>query len=207
VTLETVFKELAGHYSKDELLINKCWKEIERNYSHKKRYYHNLSHLERLIEQLQEYQTVVTDWHTILFSVFYHDSIYKVLLKDNEEKSAAVAVNNLNKIGFPEQKIIECSKQILATKTHMASADNDTNLFTDADLSVLGQAAHVYEEYCHQIRKEYAVYPDIIYKPGRKKVIAHFLGMDSIFKTPAFFDRYEKQAKENLQLELQKPGR
>jgi len=204
--LQRVFKELANHYSKDELLINRCWNEIEKNYSHKKRYYHNLAHLERLIEQLQEYKTVISDWHTTLFSIYYHDIVYNVLKNDNEEKSAVLAIKNLSRVGFPEDKIIECSKQILATKTHAVSSNADTNLFTDADLSVLGHHPDVYAAYCHQIRKEYAIYPDIIYKAGRKKIIRHFLEMSRIFKTAAFLEMYEMQAKENLQWELSSLG-
>jgi predicted metal-dependent HD superfamily phosphohydrolase len=46
------------------------------------------------------------------------------------------------------------------------------------------------------------VYPDVIYKPGRKKVLAHFLQMERIYKTGIFFTMFEKQARQNLQDEL-----
>jgi len=54
----------------------------------------------------------------------------------------------------------------------------------------------------NKIRKEYKVYPDIIYKPGRRKVVQHFLAMERIYKTDYFFVRLEQQAKENLTKEL-----
>ena len=53
------------------------------------------------------------------------------------------------------------------------------------------------------IRKEYAIYPDMLYNPGRKKVLQHFLTMDTIYKTAVYRDRYEQKAKENLQRELE----
>ena len=202
--LKNIFTALVANYSADQSLIDELWREIEKSYSHKKRYYHNLTHLERLIEQLQEYKNLIADWDTILFSVFYHDIVYKVLLKDNEERSANLAVNRLGQIGFPPQKVIVCSQQILATKAHTISNNPDTNLFTDADLSVPGLAQPEYATYCQQIRKEYSIYPDIVYNPGRKKVLNHFLQMDRIFKTPAFADKYEAQARANLSWELER---
>jgi predicted metal-dependent HD superfamily phosphohydrolase len=200
--LKEIFIELASTYSKDESLIISLWNEIEKKYNSRKRHYHTLTHLEKLIEQLQACKTGIADWHTVLFSVFYHDIVYNALKGDNEEKSAELAVKRLAQVDFPEDKIDTCKEMILATKAHTISPNADTNLFTDADLSILGQPPETYKQYCLKIRKEYSTYPDIVYKPGRKKVLAHFLAMDRIYKTGTFFGKDEKQARENLQREL-----
>jgi predicted metal-dependent HD superfamily phosphohydrolase len=91
----------------------------------------------------------------------------------------------------------------MATKGHTFSDDPDTNLFTDADLSVLGKPWPTYEAYFKNVRKEYAIYPDFLYKPGRKKVLQHFLTMPRIFKTEYFYDAYESNARENITRELE----
>jgi predicted metal-dependent HD superfamily phosphohydrolase len=39
----------------------------------------------------------------------------------------------------------------------------------DADLSILGKDLDTYLAYTKMIRKEYSIYPDFLYKPGRKK--------------------------------------
>lgn len=108
----------------------------------------------------------------------------------------------MRQLQVPAAMIIQCRAQVLATKKHETSTDNDTNYFTDADLSVLGQSWETYEAYYKNVRKEYSIYPDIIYKPGRKKVLQHFLSMERIFKTDHFFTAFETRAKENLQREL-----
>ena len=142
------------------------------------------------------------NWDTVLFSLYYHDIIYNPLKTTNEEKSAAFAENRMQLIGVPQMTIENCVRQILATKKHLLSADNDTNIFIDADLSILGQPWNVYANYYTQVRNEYALYPDMIYKPGRKKVLLHFLQMERIFKTDYFFERFEATSKENLHREL-----
>jgi predicted metal-dependent HD superfamily phosphohydrolase len=125
-----------------------------------------------------------------------------MVASDNEERSAAFAEQHLNRINYPTQKIERCRQHILATKTHDLTQDNDTNLFTDADLCILGQSWNIYASYMNNIRKEFDVYPDPIYKAGRRKVLEHFLRMEPLFKTPHFHELYEEKAKENIREEI-----
>ena len=197
---ETYINLLTKYSSNDNLIIN-LWSEIEISYSNKKRHYHTLQHLDNLLLQLVPLKSEIKNWDTILFSLYYHDIIYNSLKSDNEEKSAQVAASRMKQVSVPESIIKNCKEQILATKKHLNS-DADTNYFTDADLSVLGQDWNTYSEYYRNVRKEYSIYPDLIYNPGRKKVLKHFLDMERIFKTEYFYSKFEQQAKINIQMEL-----
>jgi predicted metal-dependent HD superfamily phosphohydrolase len=128
--------------------------------------------------------------------------VYNVLKQNNEEKSADYAEKKLASIAVPAVEAQKCRVMIRATKSHQASDDHEVNLFTDADLSILGAPEESYEMYFKQIRKEYAIYPGLVYWPGRKKVLQHFLTMQRIFKTDYFFEKYETQARKNLASEL-----
>jgi predicted metal-dependent HD superfamily phosphohydrolase len=201
--IQPVFAQLASTYSSNNFIIEQLWDEIETAYSNSKRHYHNLHHLQHLLEELSHVKATIHDWNTIVFSVFYHDLVYNPLRRDNEERSVLIMENRLQSIDVPITVIDTCKAQITATKAHSLSTDNDTNLFTDADLSVLGQPWNTYKEYAIAVRKEYALYPDPLYKPGRKAVLNYFLQAEQIFKTEHFFAKYEKQARENLLQELQ----
>lgn len=137
-----------------------------------------------------------------MFTLYYHDIVYNTAKSDNEEKSAVLAKKRLQQIHVQQEKIAFCVQQILATKSHIQTTNSDTNYFTDADLSILGQEWETYLSYLKNIKKEYAIYPDKIYNAGRKKVLKHFLNMDRIFKTDIFFNQFEAQAKKNLTNEL-----
>lgn len=200
--LKETFIELLTKYTDNTSLVNELWTEIEYNYSVKKRYYHTLEHLENILSQLTDVKAEIHSWETLLFSLYYHDIIYNVLKSDNEEKSAELAEKRMNQVFVASETIQLCKEQILATKSHTISINSDTNHFTDADLSILGQSWETYSLYCQNVRKEYAVYPDLVYNPGRKKVLNHFLAMDSIFKTDYFYNKFDRQAKENLRKEL-----
>lgn len=200
--LEELFVETAGNYAGDAALISGSWAEIEKNYSGRKRFYHSLAHLENLLQQLLPVKPEIRNWDAVVFALYYHDAVYDTLKSDNEEKSAGLAEKRLKQLAVPDGIIALTKRHILATKSHLPSDDGDTNLFTDADLSILGQDWETYSAYCKNVRKEYAIYPDLVYIPGRKKVLKHFLSMDRIFKTGPFYDRYEAQAEKNLNKEL-----
>jgi predicted metal-dependent HD superfamily phosphohydrolase len=182
--------------------MDELWLEIDDNYSSKNRHYHTLQHLDNLLVQLSEIKHQILNWDTVLFSMYYHDIIYNSLKSNNEEKSAALAEKRLKQISVASNQIESCKNQILATKTHINSTDMDINYFTDADLSILGQNWESYLHYSQNVRKEYAIYPDMIYNPGRKKVLMHFLEMGKIYKTDFFRNKFEEQAKSNIQREI-----
>jgi predicted metal-dependent HD superfamily phosphohydrolase len=200
--LKDVFIQLAKKYCDDIAVVDECWCEIEINYTKKKRHYHTLSHIENLWKQLEIVKENIEDWDTVLFTLFYHDVIYNALKKDNEEQSALLAEKRMIQLGISATSIDKCKKQIIATKQHLKNTDSDTNYFIDADLSILGTNWEIYFKYLNDVRKEYSIYPNLIYKPGRKKVLEHFLGMERIYKTDYFFNNFEGQAKLNMQKEI-----
>jgi predicted metal-dependent HD superfamily phosphohydrolase len=200
--LQQTFVSLVRTYTQDAKLTENLWREIAHHYTGKGRHYHDLSHLEHVLRQLTPVRDELSDRDTVFFTLFYHDAIYDALRSDNEEKSAELARYRLQQLDFPQERIARCEQQILATKSHSASEDPDTNLFTDADLSILGSDPEAYAAYSANVRKEYAVYPDALYSEGRKKVLAHFLAMPRIYKTLPFRERFESSARQNLTNEL-----
>jgi predicted metal-dependent HD superfamily phosphohydrolase len=181
------------------------WLEIETAYLESGRYFHDLSHLEYLLIELIPLKPRFEDWETTFFSLVYHDVVYDVerhmVMNDNEEKSADFAAKQLAAMGYPPSVIEKCRSQIMATQKHGLAPDNDTNLFTDADLSILGKPWPQYAAYKDKIRKEYSVYKDSIYTIGRRRVLENFLQREPLFKTKYFYDRYEETAKENIRKE------
>ncbi|MFL9843889.1 HD domain-containing protein [Flavobacterium rhizosphaerae] len=199
--LKNDFITACSKYSSDTNSFT-LWEDITVKYHGKKRYYHTLNHLEHMYSELCACKGAIQDWPAVIFALVYHDIIYKATAKDNEEQSAEYARKVLSKIGYPNDKINLCEEIILATKSHTISRNNSINIFTDADLAILGSSWEKYESYFKNVRKEYAVYPDILYKPGRKKVLQHFLDMENIFKTAFFRDKYETPARNNIKAEL-----
>ena len=195
------FLQLVSNYTTDVETQKLCWNEIEMAYSGKKRFYHNLNHLDFILDKLQPLKNQFKEWRIIVFAIAYHDFVYDVLKSDNEEKSASYAAEKLKKLGVQAERIENCKELILATKKHLPS-DNEVNLFTDADLSILGSETDVYQMYTDNIRREYSIFPSLVYNHGRKKVVEHFLEMERIFKSDEFYEKFEMLARDNMEGEL-----
>lgn len=201
--LTDIFLQLVKKYTNDHELANNLWLEIFTKYSEPKRHYHTIDHLKNMLRDLNEVKDKIEDWDTILFAVFYHDIVYKAYSSSNENDSAKLAMQRLSDLGYPAPKIAKCANMILATKQHKLSDDNDTNYLLDADLAIFGQPAEEYQKYSEQIREEYTLYADFMYKSGRKKALQNFLQMEAIFKTDHFYKKYETQARMNISSELE----
>ena len=144
-------------FSNDRQLQKKLWRELEEKYSAKTRHYHALDHLNDMVKQLVPFIAAFNNWHAIVFAVAYHDAIYNALRSNNEEKSALLAAERLKSIGVPEECVRKCEQLILATKKHKA-ADYETNLFTDADLSILGSDTVRNHDYLAALRLSPTIY-------------------------------------------------
>ena len=201
--MQAVWLDLVSGYTSHEGLKAQLWQEILAAYTEKSRHYHNLQHLAQLFSLAQSYRTLLEDPDSLKFAIFYHDLIYKAFSKTNEEDSAALAANRLQQLGASPAKQEKVRQMILATKTHAATPDADTELLLDFDLSILAAPWEDYLTYTRQIRKEYNLVPYFLYKKGRKKVLNHFLELSRIYKTEPFFKQHEAVARQNLQKELE----
>lgn len=176
------------------------WKDLEKVYSKKSRHYHNLVHLEEMIALYETYKSELQFPNEVLYTIFYHDYVYKVTKKDNEQKSAEYALSILPLNATLNKHVVY--EMICATQLHQHNESEDTNWLIDFDLKILSKDWKDYKKYCEQIRKEYKIYPDFLYKPGRKKALHHFLENDFIYQTPEFRTKYEQTAKQNIQHEI-----
>lgn len=199
--LKENFQSVLSAYSSTSLIAT-YWEEVLKHYNDRSRHYHSMQHLENMFSDLNEVRSNIRDWNAIIIALVYHDIIYKPLSGTNEEESASLASRRLHHINVPAEKIEKIEHLILATKKHIGSADDDVNYFLDADLAIFGKGPDLYDDYATAVRREFSIVPDFVYKPGRKKVLNHFLSMHPIFKTDFFRNRFAEQAKINLEREL-----
>lgn len=153
-----------------------------------------------MITCFDTYNSKLQHPNEVLFAIFYHDYIYNSSKKDNELKSTEYAVKILkNNPNLNEKRIFDL---ILATKDHRNTNSDDEKWLIDFDLKILAKDWEDYKTYFQQIRKEYSIYPDFLYNPGRKKALEHFLENEFIFQTETFRTLYETKARENIKREI-----
>jgi len=204
--MKTKWIELCKTYSSNQESIEQIWQIILKRHSEPHRFYHNLNHLEYLLNLIEYHRSKINKPNLMMFSVFMHDIIYDTSATDNEEKSAEQAVIFLLQLNINPIEIQYIKQQILASKKHEFNTDSDTNIFLDFDLGILSGLEHDYKLYSQKIRQEYQIYNDEIYYPGRKLVLESFLQKKAIYHTNILGKDAEQKARLNIKYELKEIG-
>ncbi|MCH2194628.1 hypothetical protein [Kordia sp.] len=202
--LYTLWLNLTSKYTDDALFIDNHWEEIKDAYTRKNRHYHNLQHLNYMLHLATKDAVNLMDYDMILFAIWYHDIIYNATKSNNEFKSAKFAQKQLKKLQIDSKRVENCVDLIISTKKHeILNVQNEDNAYLlDWDLAILGTPWETYQRYSQNIRKEYSMFPDFMYKKGRKKVLQHFLERPRIYYTKKYYDLWETIARNNIQKEL-----
>lgn len=199
--LQTDWQNVMGKYCQNVTKIDEIFQILIEKYSEKHRAYHNLSHINYLLEEAKKIE--FEDSNAIFLTTWFHDVIYEPKRSDNEAESAKLAVKLLNEISFPFDRIAKIEQIILATQAHSAeNLDEDGKTFLDLDLSILGANEEIYQNYAQAIRREYSHVWNFLYRRGRKKVLENFLRRETIYFTESLRERFEQPARLNLANEI-----
>lgn len=201
--LESIWQKLFIPFQVEPALSNKIFLELVAAYSRSDRYYHNLRHIQQVLNVIRLLESLAENFSAIQIAAWFHDAVYDSQAHDNEEKSAAYADVYLKKLNIPISTINHAVKMIFNTKNHATTSnDIDSQILLDADLSILGSEESEYKTYAQAIRLEYSWVTDAKYRIGRKKVLESFLQRDRIYFTDHAFQMLELKARENIKAEL-----
>ncbi|WP_305804673.1 hypothetical protein [Stenotrophomonas sp. YIM B06876] len=180
--------------------------QIETAYATPPRAYHNLAHVQAL---LRHYRDVAAGpgWQQpreVCLAVLYHDAIYEAGRRDNEARSAQLALQAITR-WLPDAGIDAARVGALINLTarhgqlRAEQLDADAALFLDSDMAILGAAAEVFDAYDRGIAEEYrGKVPGVLFRLNRRRFLAGVLAQPRIFFSDFFHTRYDAAARANL---------
>ena len=138
--------------------------ELEAAYATPQRAYHNFGHVQEVLHRFAEV-TAGPGWTQaveVYLSVLYHDAVYEAGRKDNEARSADLAMERIAQ-WLPEQGVdtLRVAELIHLTARHgqFSPADFgedglslDARHFLDCDMAILGAEPAVFDAYRSAIR-------------------------------------------------------
>ena len=198
------WRELVRRHGSDAVLAESTLEELVRAYAEPHRHYHTLDHIADLLRLLETHGGV-SDADAVKLAILFHDAVYDPARQDNEAASANLAVKWLSVVGFSRPLLDKVERYILATQhgaTPQAMEDADLDMLLDLDLSVLAAPSDRYRAYAQAIRQEYAIVPDTLYRPGRRRVLDEFLARPHIYRTERLRALWEASARANLSGEI-----
>jgi predicted metal-dependent HD superfamily phosphohydrolase len=175
------------------------------------RRYHTTRHLVEMfgaLEDLEESGEIDERQGSLArLAAWFHDAVYNPAGSPgaNEADSALLARDTLPHLGFEADDIDAIDRLILLTARHDADATEALDAaFHDADLWILASPAERFDDYCDQVREEYAQVPEAAYRQGRAAILQPLLRRDRIYRTARALQSWETPARVNLGRELKR---
>jgi len=186
----------------------RVFETIKDRYSNSSLAYHNVQHINDCLEQFDAARAIAEYPDEVEFAIWFHDVIYDTHRADNEAMSAAFAADVLREATCEGSEIANdavdrITANILATAHRSHVSRIDEQLIVDIDLSILGRPAPEFDRYETAIRKEYNWVPKEVFVEKRAEILRTFLDRERIYLTESFFDRYEANARQNLERAIQ----
>ncbi len=206
----------------DKVYYKPYWDVLLKLYVQSDRHYHNLQHIVSGLDELKEVKKKLSKEELkefsedlVTFAWWGHDSIYypghlengiPYVVKDNEEKSSMLICGFAREMGLPENFIRDLDELLMLTKHDKEPKNINGKIIVDVDLAILGQPSNIFDVYEQAIRREYSFVPEEIFKKERAKILQSFLNRKSIYYTDHFKNKYEEQARKNLEYSIFKLG-
>ncbi len=178
--------------------ISSVLDELKQIYEHPSRIYHNIHHINTMLEKLKECQHLTKHPFRIEWAIWFHDSVYDATAHNNEIKSSELWIRK-TALYLDEDTLEWGRRAILATIDHVLNSDIDIQILIDLDLAGLGADYKTFCDNTEKIRQEYCHVPIDQFTKGRAEFLKKILKRRRIFGTDFWHDRLEEQARSNLQ--------
>ena len=175
------------------------FERIATAYAEARRAYHTAQHIDECLMLLDTVASQLQSPDDVELAIWLHDVVYDPQAKDNEARSAALALDWM--IDLPQARKDRLQQRILATQHHLPTAnDSDCQALLDIDLAILAAAPTRFAEYATQVRTEYSFVPASVYRTKRGEFM-HAMGQrPQLYLHPALAPRLEPLARRNLAL-------
>ncbi|WP_166347016.1 HD domain-containing protein [Phytoactinopolyspora limicola] len=167
------------------------------------RHYHSVPHLRAVLDALDILDAEIRSATAVRLAAWFHDAVYDGRPGDDETASAALAAQQLTRLGRNLAEVAEVQRLVMITRAHdPATDDADGAALCDADLSVLASAPDDYRAYVTAVRRDYAHIDDHHFRAGRIDVLERLLSHRSLFRTKTGRQLWEATARRNITDEL-----
>lgn len=196
----------AEHYYLS-IVPQKTKEELRLLHAGEGRFYHTWDHVREIFRLMEYVDESFECLPGVILAAAYHDSVYNVKRKDNEQKSAALMRRQSKNL---ELFWVETADRlILATETHNLphgyGPESDCAYFLDLDMVILGSPEQRYRTYIAGLRKEYGYLSESQWAVGRASFLGKMLQRletGHLFHTQWAKDNFGYLAEKNMRAEM-----
>ncbi|HEY3789076.1 MAG TPA: hypothetical protein VGL71_09485 [Urbifossiella sp.] len=203
--MQTAWTQLLTYFRVPSASIRPAFEFLREAYGSPDRHYHNLDHLDEMFRIAGQLMAITDDSRAVQLAIWFHDAVYDPRARDNETRSAELAVMLLGPIGVPRSELDRVTRLILATgycAEPQPPPDRETAILLDADLAIFGAPEERYDQYAATIREEYEWVPEADYREVRSRILEQILARPRIYWIDSMHKECTTAAQENIRREL-----
>ncbi|KAK0097971.1 hypothetical protein PV326_012094 [Microctonus aethiopoides] len=210
-TLEDSWKEVTEGFNTD--ICDTWFARLQEVYADEKRTYHNLDSLREKLSHYYEIKDQLKNPKALLLALFFQNYEYDPKALDGENQNLDHFNAFADEVEMPQDDELrnETCGLLKAAATNSteehkiggAFGSEDAHYLLDLDMAVLGSTPDAYAEYRDKIRGEYSFLSEPMYTALRLKVLQNFVQIPNIFATKEFREKFEDQARQNIQAEVE----
>ena len=171
--------------------------QLNAAYAESARAYHTAQHIDECLQLLDSVASQLQSPVDVELAIWLHDVVYDPQAKDNETRSAGVAMEWLKDL--PQARKDRLRQLILATQHHLPTPDDrDSQALLDIDLAILAAPPARFAQYSDQVRTEYGFVPEPLYQTKRAEFMHAMAQRPQLYFHPALAPRLEPLARRNL---------
>jgi predicted metal-dependent HD superfamily phosphohydrolase len=197
----------------DPAAVDSAGQSLISRYAEPHRRYHSLLHVTEMIAAMEtlaaadQPEADPADRALGVLVAWFHDAVYDPWATDNEARSADVARDVCRGLGLAARHTDVVVELIEATAAHDLPSAGVAASVHDADLWILSAPAERFDDYCAQVRQEYAHVEAPAYRAGRSLILRSFLDREQIYATPLARREWTCAARSNVDRELARLAR
>ena len=174
------------------------YQRLLAGYHEPQRHYHTLDHIKHCLGMFEDCKSLVDDPDSLEMAIWFHDVILVSGRRDNEALSAELYLELSAGIQLDETR--QLVKHLIMATLHNGDSldDADSIYMVDIDLSSFGLSWDGFLRDSLNLRAENPHLGDQDYQLNQTGFQRSLLARPRFFLSDFFFDRFEKQARDNL---------
>ena len=174
---------------------------IHALYASDGRHYHTPAHIEHCLSRFDMCSDLMQRPDEVELALWYHDAVYDPVAGNNEQQSAELFVRHADASMDPA-RVQRVYDLIMYTIHREPPPGNDEKLMVDIDLSGFGLPWDDFARDSRAVRAEFTHMSDAEFYGGQIRFLGSLLGRERFFASDFFHERYEQQARENVERTL-----
>ena len=189
------------HKNTGDTVAASLFEEIGKHYNEHGRYYHNPEHVDWCLHWFDQARDLMEWPDAVELAIWFHDVIYGTRATDNEMRSAEWFRGRAE--GHLPEPLIKRVEQLIMDTVHAEQPRQGDGCFiVDIDLASFGQDWKHFSRDSRNVRRELTHMDDATFACKQSCFFEMLRARPCFFCTPYFRERFEENARKNVQRRL-----